>query len=291
MYALNAQKDTLYVRAKKDCDQRMEINNISDKGVTTLVGKEPAHIFARESFDESAYGPMAGKTDATNYQFGDWFSSNDGETMKVYENGNHMSYYVPGNLWIDPQGYGGTIGLADGDGTDGVQITVVVEGNIYVGDHLQYDEDGLDGVALIAIAQRYPEGHKLEGEIIPPDDPLYRQEGSGEIFFGDLNASADGLKVDAIMFAERHFADVLKGSKDTPLTFTISGLMAASGQVNLQDRGVGLQHSPMTVRHDPRLMKPVDEGGIRLPDLPLGEENPDEPPQPPWVPLVRWQGR
>ena len=286
-----AATNKLYKRAKSSCAST-ENENIATGGVVTLPATNPGHIFAKESFTQAAYGPLANKTSATNYQLGDWVSSNTGETMKVSANGNHMSYYVPGNLWIDGQGISATFGLGTPSTTDGAQITIVVEGNIYVGDDVFYNNKTFDALGLIAIAQRYPDTDVRKGQIIPPGDPLYRKEGSGNIYFGDLNASTTACTDNLIMFAEGNFADIVKSSSGTPLEFTINGLMAANNQVILLDRGTGQSHSPFRVTQDARLLKPVVDGGISLPHLPWGNPtNPDKPPQPPWVPIVLWQGR
>ena len=81
----------------------------------------------------------------------------------------------------------------------------------------------------------------------------------------------------------------MQGAGDIPLDFEINGLMAASGRINLQDRGQGLQHSRMVIKHDQRLK----DGTLSLPGLPfvtVQQANPP-PPGPPWVEQARWQVR
>lgn len=256
----------------------LEDGDIVSEGITTVPASNPAHIFCKESFKDSAYSGGTYQTDGTNYHLGDWVSSRDGEDIVVDDGGNGKIYYVDGNLWLDTLNYGPTLVYGGTKDNEGVRITVVVEGNIYIGDHLAYGSN-LDGIALIAIQKRDANGD--------PDNT--RTEGSGNIFFGDLSASRGGLNVNALLFAENTFADVVKGAGDTPLEFEINGLMAASGRVNLQDRGQGLQHSQMIIRHDQR----VQDGTLSLPGLPfveVEEENPP-PPGPPWVEQARWQVR
>jgi len=256
----------------------LESGDIVSEGITTVPANNPAHIFCKESFKDSAYSGGNYKTDGTNYHLGDWVSSTDGEDIVVDDKGNDKIYYIDGNLWLDTLNFGPTLRYGGTEADEGVRITVVVEGNIYIGDHLAYGSN-LDGIALIAIQKRDANG--------APDNT--RTEGSGNVFFGDLSASRGGLDVNALLFAENTFADVVKGAGDVPLEFAINGLMAASGRVNLQDRGVGLQHSRMVIKHDQRLK----DGTLSLPGLPfvtVQQANPP-PPGPPWVEQARWQVR
>lgn len=275
-----------------------ERGNIKDGRVQTLDASEPAHIFAKDSFTSSAMGDLS--LDGDNWQLGDWATNNVHldtkvrpgtfsyvQDMKVYANGNHKSYYVDGNLWVDPQGHGSKMILDGKPADDGVQITVIVEGNIYLGDEMYNGTgSGLDGIALIAVGQRYPKGHAKEGQKVPPTDPLYRKEGSGNVYFGDLNANVRPMEVNAVLFAENTFNDQVK-SGGQPVEFTVNGLMAAGGQINLIDRGKYKNYAPMTVIHDPRLAN----GTLTLPNLPSVPGDPTDPPGPPWVEKMRWQVR
>ncbi|MHC4501845.1 MAG: hypothetical protein ACYTFI_00955 [Planctomycetota bacterium] len=275
-----------------------ESGNIKNGRVETLDAGEPAHIFARDSFTSSAMGDL--DLDGENWQLGDWATNNVHldtsvrpgtfsyvQDMKIYPNGNHKSYYVDGNLWIDPQGHGSKMILDGNPSADGAQITIIVEGNIYLGDEMYNGTgSGLDGIALIAIGQRYPEGHAKEGQKIPVSDPLYRREGSGNVFFGDLNRNVRPLEVNGMLFAENMFKDEVKSGGE-PVEFTVNGLMAAGGQLDIIDRGKYKNYAPMTVVHDPRL----SDGTISLPNLPTVAGDADDPAGAPWDEVMRWHVR
>ena len=261
-----------------------EDDNIKSTGVTTLDPDNPCHIFAKDSFTDEAYGTE--DTTALNYQFGDWATHNggDGEDMVIKENGNGKTYFIEGNLWIDPLWYGPELRRdgSEASASDGVQMTIVVEGNIYIGDEIGLANMEKSGIALIAITKRDENGVDVNLNDDPSDDLV---ENSGNIMFGDLNRQARSPTINAMLFAEKNFED--RQSRDgNPIEFTLNGLMAAGGSVVL-DRGEGDDHVKMSVSHDQRIL----DGDLSLPNLPQGGGGEETVPVGPWVPVVRWHVR
>src|SRR5262245_51486060 len=79
-------------------------------------------------------------------------------------NGNNQVYYIDGNLWIHNRNtYSFEFNHKE---PNGIQITFVVNGNIYFSDNLFYKNTDRDGVAFIAMK----------------DDNV---SDSGNIYFGD----------------------------------------------------------------------------------------------------------
>ena len=131
--------------------------------------------------------------------------------------------------------------LANG-GADGVKMTIVVRGNIYISDNIFYEDPDNSGLALIAI-----------NDANEPD--------SGNIFFGDPTWGTLEY-MDAFMFAENDFYDNnLDGTGSK--TVTVNGNMTAGNQVNI-NRDFNGQHSKLTVDFDPR----ISDASLNLPGLP-----------------------
>jgi len=266
-----------------------ESREVKSSGIKTMDPDNPAHIFAQESFKDTGYDDGNYETDGTNYHLGDWATKDrgyrNGEQIVVKENGNNKTYYLEGNLWIDTFG-GGPEFLRDGSegsASDGVQMTVVVAGNIYVGDNVLFENMQNSGIALIAITKRDDTGTDVNANQDPSDDLV---EDSGNIFFGDLNAQAGNPEVNALLFAEKNFIDIQESSGGEAIQFTLNGLMAGGESVVL-NRGTGTDHTRMTVRHDQR----IQNGDVVLPNLPQGGAGEETVPVEPWAPVIRWHVR
>ncbi|MHC9543335.1 MAG: PilX N-terminal domain-containing pilus assembly protein [Vulcanimicrobiota bacterium] len=150
-------------------------NNSGEAGmatsVTTVAKTNPAHIFCKDLMSpvidantddtkrlhESNWDSSDGhdakviipSMTKDMYYLGDWQNGSTGSTIRVYSTGQGKIYFVDGNLTIDSGGYGPTI---YGPSTsEGAQITVVVRGNIYIGDQIDFQSNNKTG-ALVLVA-------------------------------------------------------------------------------------------------------------------------------------------
>jgi hypothetical protein len=173
--------------------------------------------------------------------------------------GNNKTYFVDGNLWIEPQGQNSQLINSPPEGT---LITIVVKGNIYFADGLLYDNDEMDGILFIALTdgESYTDQNGNNqydaGEPILHDDGNGAYdgpaEGSGNAFFGDPNGGPLG-HVHGFMYADNHFEDhVLDGPGGDPLPFEVSGFFSAGEQIRIQ-RDYGSTHAQMILNYDARL--------------------------------------
>ncbi len=81
------------------------------------------------------------------YFLGDWQNSTNGQTVKVGSNGQGKVYYVDGDLIIDPNGYGPII--YGPSSSEGAQITIVANGNIYIGDQIEFQSTNKTGALCL----------------------------------------------------------------------------------------------------------------------------------------------
>ena len=239
-----------------------------------LPSSDPRHIFVNDFRDD--LGGASGFTfDNPNYFFGDPHETSDLTRISVSTAGNNRTYFIDGNLWIEPQG---TVSQLVNSPTGGTHITIVVRGNIYFCDELRYSNPDLDGIAFIAMSdgESYTdENHNNQydsGEPLLRDngDGLYdgNAEGSGNVCFGDPNGGPLG-NISGFIYAENNFQDhVLDGTGSTPLPFGVTGLLSAGNlfQVNRDYSG---GHARMTINYDNRL----ETGLLNLPGLPRARGN------------------
>ncbi len=217
-----------------------------------LPEANPAHIFRKNPSNRSAQLASTVKDDyfledpyetvtvgsnpdgSDAYQFS--FSGIGGEPG-VSSNGK--VFYIDGNLWLNNTktyslGIGNTV-------SSGVQVTFVVNGNVYLSDNLFY-KNGNDGLAFIAM--------KDPGE-----------EDSGNIYFGDPNFGTLKL-LNAFMYAENDFYDNNLSASGSS-TVTLNGNMSAGNQVLIQ-RDNGTNYTKLTVDFDDR----ISTGAISMPGIP-----------------------
>jgi len=102
-----------------------------------LPNSDPRHIFVKEYRSDLAV-TVGYPFDNTNYFFGDPYEGPNIDRVSVSAAGNQKTYFVDGNLWIEPNGI--TSQLVGGP-AGGTQITVVVKGNIYFSDNLSYQNN------------------------------------------------------------------------------------------------------------------------------------------------------
>jgi hypothetical protein len=237
-----------------------------------IAASDPRHIFVKE-FRKDLAATTGFKFNNTNYFLGDPWEGANIDKISVSASGNNKVYFVDGNLWVEPQGQTATIVKSPLDGT---RITVVVRGNIYFADDLNYHNQDKDALLFIALTDgesyRDTNGNNQfdAGEPILHDDgdgtyegPV---EGSGNIFFGDPNGGPLG-HVHGYMYADNYFMDhVLDGTSKEPLPFEVTGFMSAGEQVQIRREFNG-EHAKMTVNFDARVV----DGDIQLPGFPERE--------------------
>ena len=154
--------------------------------------------------------------------------------------GTQKVYYIDGNLWLhNKRSY--SFEFAGGDAS-GIQVTFVVEGNVYFSDNLFYEDAVKDGVVFIAMK-----------------DPAVAD--SGNIYFGDPTFGTL-RQMQAYMYAEDTFHDVNLDASGSTIV-EVDGIMSAGNEVDIQ-RDYGTQHTKLRVDFDPR----ISEGTLSMPGLP-----------------------
>jgi hypothetical protein len=125
---------------------------------------------------------------------------------------------------------------------DGLRLTFVVKGNIYISDNLFLLNKNKDGIALIAMK----------------DDKV---DDSGNIYFGDPEFGTL-REMNAFMFAENNFYDYNLDAKGSEVV-TVRGNMTAGNKVDVKRDYLG-QHTKLVVEFDDR----ISSGDLDLPGLP-----------------------
>jgi len=165
----------------------------------------------------------------------------DPKVTKGATDGNRKLYYIDGNLWVHNLS-AMSLEFADPSNGSGVQITLVVKGNIYISDNIFIKDKNKDGIALIALK-----------------DSAVKD--SGNIYFGDPTFGT--LEhMSAFMYAENNFYDNNLSATGSAVV-SVDGNMTAGNQVSI-NRDSGTQHSKLTVNFDAR----VSTKQITLPGLP-----------------------
>lgn len=203
----------------------------------------PARLFATGVTNDLG---SVGSTDRTNYFLGDWWQSSSGESVQIRSWQNEKVYFIDGNLWIETNGYGPTL-RRHSSNPDDVRITIVVRGNIYIADLIDFNDPDNDAIALVAISagESYKDLNMNNqydlGEPILHDDGNEEydgdREGSGNIYFGDPNQGPVG-HVRSYLYAENSFEDYALGRDvdggGVPQDIEITGNMTAGDQLNIR---------------------------------------------------------
>lgn len=273
--------------------------------VTTVFEEHPAHIFAKDVLSD--YGPVDNGAPTTNenYFLGDWHAATDGEDITVDAAGNNQIYYVDGNLWIETNGYGPR--LTQGP-TDGIQITIVAKGNIYIADQLLYENAENDGIAFIAVKdgecftdigngqyddwevyddqnsnQRWDTGEPYtdspDWQFTPGVDTFVdlngngvydgNNENSGNVYFGDPNYGPVG-QVDGFLYAENNFVDCNINEQHIPQDFTINGNMTAGNHLRINRDYLNDDGALEHTEMTVNYDSRLEDGSLLLPGLPKG---------------------
>jgi len=221
----------------------------------------PAHIFRKNPDDRTANTSTTTKDDyflEDPYENVNTSSTVDaahathvtlsGHDSNPGSNGSHKVYYIDGNLWIHNLNLYSFV--LYNSGSDQIEVTFVVKGNIYISDNILYQGIRPDGLAMIAI--------KDSGVT-----------DSGNIYFGDPTFGTLE-RMDSFMYAENNFIDNNLSATGSAKV-TVNGNMTAGNQVKI-NRDFGTQHSKLTVNFDNRLQT----GTIDLPGLPAQSGGGDE---------------
>lgn len=221
-----------------------------------LPQSDPAHIFRMNPSDRTANTSLTAKNDyflEDPYETMHSDSKEDGSDpypVKINDpkasgkygtvDGNKKVYFIDGNLWIHNL-HSMSLQLNYNE-PEGMQVTFVVKGNIYMSDNLYYKNKSKDGLALIA----------MKDSAVTDSGNIY----FGDPSFGTLN------NMDAFMYAEKNFYDNNLDASGS-LKIVINGNMSAGNQVAI-NRDYGTKHTKMTVNFDDR----ISSGAIGLPGLP-----------------------
>jgi len=222
-----------------------------DTGETqSYIANNPDATSGTQYMLDSNFFQEAGSSDPT------YDSGSDSVIITVPAEYNNKAVYVPGDLWIDilnPT----HIEFRTQNG-DPVNLTFIVEGNVYMTDGINTGEfpehstknpgnrDGLGIISVIAITNETGEGGTINY-----GDP---SEGGGQI---------DPIK--AFLYAEKDFKWNPKAENQG--TFNINGNMTAGGIIDFTDRD-STDFVPITLQYD----NSIESEDVRdnLPCLPKG---------------------
>ena len=234
-----------------------------------IPSTDPRHIFVKD-FRSDLMDDPGFVFNNTNYFFGDPYEGANIDRVSIGPDGNNMTYFIDGNLWIEPNGETSRLINSPPEGT---HLTIVVRGNIYFSDNLNYDDPANDGIAFIAMSDGESYTDQNGNSQYDPGEPILHDdgdniyegvmEGSGNVCFGDPNGGPLG-NVSGFIYAENNFEDyVLDGPSGDPQTFGVNGILSAGNLFNV-NRDFGGGHAPMTINYDSRLRN----GSLSLPNLP-----------------------
>lgn len=235
--------------------------SIADEIVTTnnLTG------YVRGEQAASTYGPdlgPAGTHDNPYFHLQNGSSS----TLSFGNSRDGDLILIKGNLWIhDTSAF--TIDMPQGSD---VRITIVVEGNLYIADDLNYT-NGQNGILFIVKgSDTSPESYIDEnrnyqfdaGEQLMHDDGdgVYEGpvEGQGNVYFGDPRFGTGGV-TDGYIYAQNNVymvnppTNVQPPSAAQDRIFGVYGFLSAGGIMDLGDRAGGSNYNNFRVKYDPRL--------------------------------------
>ncbi len=194
---------------------------------------------------DSNIGVQAGSGDPT-YDY-----ATDSVIVTVPDEFNNKAIYIPGDFWVD------ILNPTDIDfktaSGESVNLTFIVEGNIYMTDGINTDvhPEAVGGGVISMIA-------------------LKRSDTSGgDIFYGDPAAHGVIDPIKAFLYAENNFLwfQDAQGAGE----FRIEGNMTASGIIDFTNRQEGDSFVPIEVNFDPTILDP--EVRAKLPCLPPGGED------------------
>ena len=237
------------------------VSNSAGGKAWQLPESNPAHIFRKNPSDRTSETSATTKDDyflEDPYEKVRGDSASDGSDAYLISlsgvsgepgaNSNEKVFFIDGNLWI--HNYQTMSMRFTGGDANGLQVTFVVKGNIYISDNLFYSNSSKDGVAFIAMK----------------DSSV---ADSGNIYFGDPKFGTLE-KMYAFLYAENNFLDVNLSATGSARV-ELYGNMTAGNQVSIQRdysttvKGkTVIQHSKLKVDFDER----IADGTLSMPGLP-----------------------
>lgn len=199
---------------------------------------------------------------------------------------NGKIYYVKGNLWIHSVS-DKALPLPD---DKNIQLTIVVEGNLYISDDLNYGENTTTGEltdsGILFIAKgddanpesfvdanknyRYDVGETIindGGEVGVYEGPA---EGQGNVYFGDARYGTGGV-THGFMYAQNNAYLTVPPNEDSvdqdwEKIYGVYGFLSAGGIFDLGARTVSSKYRNYKVTYDSR----IQDGTLTLPGIPSG---------------------
>jgi type II secretory pathway pseudopilin PulG len=245
-------------------------NGVQDRNTSTArLNTAKDDFYLEDPTHSAARGTPMGTWDNSGTPDNSWVGSDGGMRVEVSPTGNNKVYYVDGNLWVHSSPTY-TYQFKHSD-PNGMRITFVVKGNIYLSDNLLYQRGTFwnDALAMIAIkdpnyVNATPQDFMPGGARYTGGNPTLQQaeaqardfnaiNGSGNIFFGDP-AYGTTERFESFMYAENNFYDNNLGAGGTAKT-NIFGNMTAGNHVQIQrdTSGVGANYKPLEVQFDERI--------------------------------------
>tara|TARA_R110002072_G_scaffold238521_1_gene395933 strand:- start:261 stop:2099 length:1839 start_codon:yes stop_codon:yes gene_type:complete len=196
-------------------------------------------------------------------------------TFSAAEDGNLI--YVKGNLWMHSSS-DFNVKLPS---SHAVRITIVVEGNLYIGDDFEYNHPDSGVLFLVKGKTDDPNTPEREDEsfydanknyVYDPGEPLINddgdgvyegpKEGQGNISFGDVAYGTGGV-TDGFMYAENNAylmdsstaTNPIANMQDKHKIYGVNGFLSAGGVVDLGNRRLGDDYFQYKVKYDDRLEK------------------------------------
>ncbi|MGE0711749.1 MAG: hypothetical protein AB7N76_30625 [Planctomycetota bacterium] len=262
--------------------QAQNYESIADQ-IITASGQHGAFKAALSGSDYGNLGSASGM-DNTVIHLGP--NSGSGHTIGFSSSDNGKLFLVKGDLWLHHLD-NKDVQLPNTD----LVITIVVEGNLYIGDDLDYYPGRNQGILFLAKGKgddpNTPEredesfydankNFKYDvGETIINDDGngTYEgpKEGQGNIYFGDAKYGTGGV-TDGFMYAENnaYLMDPTTAS-DPPSSFAdkdkiygVNGFLSAGGVLDLGSRTLGNDYFNYKVVYDER----IENGSLSFKGIP-----------------------
>jgi hypothetical protein len=238
--------DPLFVDVAAQLDQygkRGKANDVNGKsgddgGFATQIVDEniESHIFRRNPENRTSLTSGTVKNDyfledpTQPIRTDPNINGTDAYKVRISPNGNQRVYFVDGNLWVNHLDvYSLKFKYPE---RDGIQVTFVVKGNVYLGDNLYYNNINKDSVAFIALK-----------------DPAVAD--SGNVYFGDpIYGTTE--RFESFLYAENNFYDNNIGTSGSMST-NIYGNMSAGNQILIDRTLSNGQYAKLTVQFDERI--------------------------------------
>lgn len=250
----------------------MDYDSIADVIVRNSDPSVPSYMTKKNS--SSYYGDQLGPSSAHDNPYFHLKS-----TLNFQSDGSGGKLIlVKGNLWLHD-----TSSLFINMPANQTQrVTVVVEGNLYIADDLQYNNANSAVLFIVKGNDANPESYvdTNRNYRYDPGEPILNdngngvyegpKEGQGNVFFGDPRFGTGGV-TDGYIYAQNNVYLVnppnnqgVVGGQDA--VFGVFGFLSAGGIMDLGNRTGGQYYNNYRVRYDPRLA----DGQLSFKGMPRG---------------------